>query len=121
MEKVEAIDKKILSERRMFARLRIKLPLKFSEEGKEEKEEAQTVDISANGIGFISKKRLLPETNLEIQLRWEESEPLHLKGRVIWSKELENNQGYRTGVNLEEVNLIKLGKACALNRLKDGD
>ncbi len=102
-------------DRRLFARFPVKLPLRFLEKGKIRKNEAQTVDISAIGIGFISKKKLSPDTLLEIWLDTpDRDEPLYIVGRVVWSK----RRGviirkWRTGVYLIRVNLIDLGRVLS--------
>jgi len=101
-------------DRRIFARIPIKLHLRFSKKDEEDINEAITVDISANGVGFISKAKLSSDTTLEMWLDLDIDgvlRPLYIKGKVIWSKGLENeNQQWRTGVCFEETNLMKFNR-----------
>ena len=99
-------------DRRVFARLPVKLPLRFLEIGRNKESKAQTLNICANGVGFISKKRLSPDTPLEMWLEMsDQNEPLYIRGRVIWAKKLGGKtQEWRIGVVFERVNLIGLGR-----------
>lgn len=97
---------------RLFARLSIKIPLRFSKSGQGEISVAETVDISAKGVGFISKTALSPNMPLEIWLDMpDHHRPLYITGKVIWSK----NQGGKNklcqaGVQFKNANLMDLGR-----------
>ncbi len=111
MEQLNKIEKNsVLIDRRMFTRFPVKLPLRFLEGEKEY--EAQTLNISGNGIGFISKIKLSPNTPLKMCLYIPaHCKPLYITGKVIWSKNLRADiQEWRTGVYLEKVNLVGLNR-----------
>jgi hypothetical protein len=98
-------------ERRIFARINIKIPLKFLNSANDKEGTAETVDISANGVGFVTKENLLPETPLEMWLDIpDHHDPLHILGKVVWSQDLGNNMDKRIGVHLGEERLIGLGR-----------
>ena len=101
-------------DRRIFIRFPIKLPIKFLPMGKQKKSKAETIDISANGIGFISKTEMSRNTPLEIWLDApNRDKPLYFAGKVIWSKiRGVKFQQWRTGVLLKLANLIDLGRLC---------
>ncbi len=116
----ESINNKKLSkrnhgftDRRVFARIRIRLPLKYTKANIRTKirKQAQTLDISAKGIGFISNENLLPNTVLEMWLELPENhQPLYLTGKVIWSKNLKGGgKEWRCGVLFDKVDLVGLG------------
>jgi hypothetical protein len=100
-----------MNERRIFARINIKIPVKFLNSANGKEGAAETVDISANGIGFVTKEDLLLETPLEIWLDIpDHHEPLRVLGKVVWSCDLGDNIHKRVGVELEEESLIGLGR-----------
>jgi len=79
--------------------------LKQNKEG-----EAQVQDISAKGIGLITKEELSPHTPLELWLEIpDKGEPLYSRGEVAWTKKLEPDK-YRVGVNLEKADLMGLSR-----------
>ena len=101
----------MMNDRRTFARIKIKIPLKFLNPLNEKKGQAETVDISANGIGFVTGEDLPPQTPLEIWLDVpDHHEPLHLLGRVAWSTDADDHLSKRIGVQLEEQRLIGVGR-----------
>jgi hypothetical protein len=100
-----------MEERRVFARIKIKIPIKFLvlPEGKEG--QAETVDISANGVGFVTKDDLAVKNALEMWLDLpDHHEPLHVLGKVAWSKDTGDNIHQRVGVHLGEERPIGLGR-----------
>jgi hypothetical protein len=103
-----------LVDRRIFTRLSVKLPLRFLEPGDKREHHAQVINISANGIGFINKKRLAPNTYLQMWLNMpDHCKPLYIIGKVIWSKSLEIIPSrWRVGAEVKKVNLVGLGRIC---------
>ncbi|MDI6759021.1 MAG: PilZ domain-containing protein, partial [Candidatus Omnitrophota bacterium] len=103
-----------MEDRRIFERLKAKITLKFSLVGSTKQIEAESMDISGDGIGFITKENnLTPNTSLEILLIIPGSkEPLYikLKDKVAWSKKLETMNCQRVGAHLEEEKLMNI--AC---------
>lgn len=98
--------------RRIFARIPIKLPLRFLEEGKTKKTQAQIINLSGNGIGFVSKRQLSPNTPVEIWVNIpSRNEPVYIAGKIVWSQNLVvHHQEWRSGVLLNNANPILLGQ-----------
>jgi len=93
-------------DRRDFARFSIDLRVQFLDPINNKKGEGQTKDISAKGIGMLTNKNLSPETEVEMWVKIpHKEEPLYIKGKVIWSKEVEDNK-YRVGISLDHPDLI---------------
>lgn len=99
-----------ITERRKYLRFNAesKIDVKIREVSGEEKPssaiEAITKNLSVEGIRFKSKKKLKPGAvvKLEITIPLYKS-PLHLEGKVIWSKQLEDEKDkdiFDTGVKL---------------------
>jgi len=100
-----------MEERRIFARIKIKIPLKFLKSKTATAGEAETLDISANGIGFATKEELSAGTPMEIWVKLpDHHEPIHLIGKVVWVSDLGENALKRVGVHLEEERFIELGR-----------
>jgi len=98
-------------ERRVFARINIRIPLKFLISTNDKVGDAEMVDISANGVGFLTKEDLPPKTPLEIWVKLpDHHEPIHLIGRVVWSCDSGQEMSKRVGVCLEEDRLLELGR-----------
>lgn len=98
-------------ERRIFARIKIKMPIKILNPANDKICTAETVDISANGVGLVTEESLTPETTLEMWLDIpDHHEPLHVLGKVVWTYDLEDNIHKRVGVQLGEERLINLGR-----------
>jgi len=97
------------TDRRIFARIPKMLSIRFlaSEKGKEL--HGQTVDISANGVGLLSKEKLSPQTLLEMWLELPNNRgPFYTRGEVVWLQPLTETGGYRVGVHLEKAELMGL-------------
>jgi hypothetical protein len=99
-----------MEDRRIFARLPVRFPLRYFEHKSGQEGQAHTQDISAKGIGLVGNKELAPQTSLEIWVEVpDKGEPLYTRGEVVWSKELEPNL-YQAGVNLEKADLMGLSR-----------
>jgi hypothetical protein len=97
------------TDRRIFARIPISLPIRFLAYGQEKECMAKTVDISANGIGLVCEEKLSPQTSLEMWLELPENRsPFYTRGEVIWSHPSADRAEYRTGVHLEKAELMGL-------------
>ena len=113
MQAHTGINKNVgFEDRRVFDRIHHKFSLRFSEWNKEREIEAQAVDISGAGIGFVSSKRLAPKTPLEIWLKIPDHDaPVYATGLVIWSKNLSGDiQKWRIGVRFIKANVLDLGQ-----------
>ena len=97
------------SDRRLFARIPAKVPIRLLAAGQEEECKAQTVDISANGIGLVAGEQFAPQTSLEMWLDLPDTKgPFYTRGEVVWSQQIKDTPEYRTGVRLEKAELIGL-------------
>ena len=77
---------------------------------------AETQDISAQGIGLLAQKELLPRTPLEIWLHLPDGdEPLYTRGQVVWSRMVEPDS-YKVGVGLEKVDLMEMSRVLRTNK-----
>ena len=67
-------------------------------------DQTQTVDISRNGIGFVSPHphQINEKVAIEIQLK-PDTEPVLVLGVVKWVRKLSDSDQYRVGLNFEEV------------------
>lgn len=104
-----------MEDRRVFARINIKFPLKFLDPSSGKEGKGETVDISANGVGFITKEKISTKTPLEMWLEIpDRHSPLYTRGDVVWSKADAKKQ--RVGVRLEKAEFMGLGRAMWLKR-----
>jgi Tfp pilus assembly protein PilZ len=79
---------------------------------------AQTHDISAQGIGFITEKKLSANTYIDIQLSLPDTkESLFTKGRVTWIEKI-GPHGYRAGVSLEKPELMGISLVLRTIQIK---
>lgn len=101
-----------MDDRRVFARIDAKLPVRFLDPVNGGEGTAQTFDISANGIGFTTSSRDL-SSNMRLEM-WldipDQHEPLYTRGEVVWSK------GSRIGVHLEKAELMGLARVLWIKR-----
>ncbi|MDI6758463.1 MAG: PilZ domain-containing protein [Candidatus Omnitrophota bacterium] len=107
-----------MKDRRIFERLKAKITLRFSTpENKED--EGESVDISGNGISFLTKEgSLKPNMLLEISLIVHgSSEKIHFKNKIAWIEKVEKKGYQRIGVHLEKERLMKI--AYVLQKKKE--
>ncbi len=97
-------------DRRIFARISTTIPIRFLASGKNKEVSGFTVDVSANGIGFMSEERLSPKTSLEVWVELPKNKgPFYTRGEVIWSlPSTKEKEKYRNGIRLEKAELIGL-------------
>jgi len=101
-------------DRRMFERFSVEFPLEYSNFSLIKKGLAQTVDISANGIGLVTNRDLPKDILLDIWLNVPDNgEPLYTRGEVVWSSMLEDNK-YMVGVKLEKPNFMGFARVLRL-------
>jgi hypothetical protein len=93
-------------DRRLFARFAVELAVGYTEQDTSNKNNAQTHDISAQGICFVTEKKLPADTFIDIQFNLPDAkESMSAKGRVVWAEKL-GTRGYRAGVCLERPELM---------------
>jgi len=96
-------------DRRIFARIRKSLPIRILAVGQDEEHKAETVDISAHGIGIESERKLSPQTRLEMWLELPENRgAFYTRGEVVWSQALTDTNKQRVGIRLEKAELMGL-------------
>jgi len=95
---------------RVFERFPVKLAMKYLDLGSNKEGQAQTMDISAKGIGLTSSDMLTPNTSVEMWLKVpDRGDPLYTRGEVAWSQMVGNNQ-FRSGVNLDRADLMGISR-----------
>jgi len=106
-----------MEDRRVFERINIKLPVKFLEPASGREGSADTIDISANGLGLIVNERLSALTSLEMWLGIpDQHESLYARGEVVWSEPLPGTGEHRVGVRLEKAELMGLARVLWLKK-----
>jgi hypothetical protein len=106
----ETMEKQSFEDRRIFARIPVDTQVRYLDLGTNYEGQARAKDISAKGIGMISKENLTPNTSLELWIDMpDKGEPLYTRGEVVWSKAIEDNY-YRVGINLEKADLMGISR-----------
>jgi len=106
-----------MDDRRVFARIDAKFPLRFLDPVNGREGNAETFDISANGIGFVSREDLSANTRLELWLDIpDQHEPLYTRGEVVWSQALSGTPQQRIGIHLEKAELMGLARVLWIKR-----
>jgi c-di-GMP-binding flagellar brake protein YcgR len=97
------------ADHRLFARIGRALPIRILAAGQDKEYKAETVDISAQGIGIESNKRLSPNTQLEMWLELPENQgSFYARGEVVWSQASAGRDKQRVGIRLEKAELMGL-------------
>ncbi len=105
---VEMID------RRVFERFAATVPVNLIDLDAGGELVADTCDVSAKGIGVVSKECLRLGNRLELWLKIKDGgEPLYTRGSVIWSAQQETGE-YRGGICLEKAELMGLSRIFRL-------
>jgi hypothetical protein len=106
-----------MDDNRVFERISARFPLRFLDPVSGREGEAQTVDISANGVGLIADEAIVPTTPLELWMRIpDQHEPLYTRGKVVWSKSEADPRQQRLGVRLEKAELMGLARILWLKK-----
>lgn len=99
-------------ERRVFARINLKVPLKFLDVQNNNVGSGQTLDISANGVGFITKEDLSTNSQLDIWIYVpDHHDPVYVKGEVVWQQQINDSEDKRVGVHIGKERAVDLGRA----------
>jgi hypothetical protein len=100
-----------MEDRRIFARINTRLPVRFLDSTSGREGQADTIDISANGLGLVTNESLSAMTPLEMWLGIpDQHEPLYTRGEVVWSESLSSAGDHRLGVRLEKAELMGLAR-----------
>ncbi|MFA5099648.1 MAG: PilZ domain-containing protein [Candidatus Omnitrophota bacterium] len=95
---------------RVFERFPVKLAMKYLDLGSNKEGQAQTMDISAKGIGVTTNAMLSPNTSVEMWLKVpDRGDPLYTRGEVVWSQMVGSNN-FRSGVNLDKADLMGISR-----------
>ena len=109
------------ADRRSFERIKLELPIKFKISPENIEGDFILRDVCGNGLGVVSKKKLSPESNIDLWVRIPDNKPeLHIKGKVVWSKAVEG-EGYRAGIVFEKLDLMPLWRIFREARIKATD
>jgi hypothetical protein len=101
-----------MEDRRIFARIDVTFPLRFLDPNSGKEGVADAVDISANGVGFVTRESLTNKAPLEIWLEIpDQHEPLYTRGQVSWIGSAQGSAHTRVGVRLENARLMALARA----------
>ena len=104
-----------MEDRRVFARINTRLPVRFLDPSSGREGKADTIDISANGLGLVTNESLSVMTPLEMWLDIpDQHEPLYTRGEVVWSESLSSAGDNRVGVRLEKAELMGLARVLWL-------
>lgn len=102
----EIMAESAYADRRVFERFAAKFPVKFLIPHTNQEGLAQTQDVSAKGLGLVTKEELPVNASLELWLETpDRGESLYTRGEVVWSKCLEINR-CQAGIKLEEADLM---------------
>lgn len=97
-----------LTERRIFSRLNVYLPVKFKTALLANRGQAYCMNISAGGVKIITDEPVMADSAMELWVNVPNSElPFYTKGKIVWVKEDRNNL-YSAGISFNEPNLIML-------------
>jgi hypothetical protein len=99
-----------LEDRRIFERFHVNVPIRFFDSANDQEGTAEVFDISAKGLGLITREKLPENTPLEIWIDVpDKGEPLYSRGEVVWSMAT-NISEFRAGVNLQKADLMGLSR-----------
>lgn len=91
-------------ERRIFPRFTVQIPAGFIASPLTQTPNTWTHDISVEGLGLFSYKKLTRGTPVEVYLQMKDNdEEIIAKGKIIWIEPDKNK--YRIGIKLEEKHL----------------
>jgi len=100
-----------VEDNRVFARINTRLPVRFLNPVDGSEGMGETIDISANGVGFVTNQEIASRTPLEMWLNIpDQHEPLYTRGRVMWSGSAASSGQSRIGVRLDKAELMGLAR-----------
>ncbi len=105
-----SLDNNFKEDRRIFERLAVTIPVDMTDLDAVKESVAQTCDVSAKGVGLITKDCLNPGNRVELLLNIDDGkEPFYTKGCVMWSSEHEAGR-YRSGILFDKPELMGLSR-----------
>ncbi len=107
----------VMQDRRIFARLPVKLSARILNPVNGFESQTNTVDISANGVGLEVPRGVSSGTPLELWLHIpDRHEPLYSRGEVVWTQPLPYSPLQRAGIALERAHLMGLARVLWMQR-----
>jgi len=102
---------KEMNDRRIFERFSTRFPARFLSRDSASEGQAQTLDISAKGMGLETAQELKLRSDVEIWLDLpDKGGPLYARGQVVWSRQQGLNN-FHSGVELEKADLMGISRA----------
>jgi len=99
-----------MDDRRIFQRFNIRFPVRFLNLSTGQEGEAETIDVSAKGVGLSSSMQISPNSLLEMWLKIpDKGEPLYTRGEVSWANPV-GGSDCRAGINLERADLMGISR-----------
>ena len=114
--------KRITEERRRFIRLEVPIEVKYvvEEDSDPVRKRVATKDLSCDGLRFISERKLDEGSLLDLNLTIPgATNPVHIKGKAIWSKKLSTEDAAPFEVGVEFVQIEEDNKNTFLKYLCD--
>lgn len=106
-----------MDDRRVFERIDTRLPLRFLNPENGQEGEAETLDISANGIGFVTNAEVAATAPLEMWLSIpDQHDPFYTRGEVAWADVSPVTGQRRVGVRLDRAEFMGLGRALWMKK-----
>lgn len=98
------------SDRRVFERFNVSLPVKFIDLRENQEGCAETCDVSAKGLCLELYHEVKPSSSMELWLEIpDHGSPFYTRGRVVWATQVKPNL-WHTGINLEKAELMGLAR-----------
>jgi hypothetical protein len=99
------VDNSNFAEKRAFLRYPINIPVGYLEPYSRTETFGLTRDISEEGLCIISDRPMLQDSSVDVYLRLkDDSRRIHRRGRVAWSKMIEQGK-YYNGIRLDDEHL----------------
>lgn len=100
-----------MEDRRMFERIKTRSALRVLDTVSGSEGRAETVDISAGGIGFHTEMSLCSNDSLQLWMQVPgRQEGFYTRAKVAWAKPQEEADGQRVGVRFNKPELMSLAR-----------
>ena len=97
-------------DRRVFERIPVCRAVRLLDVYTSSDMDTTTCDLSAKGLGIVSKEYLEPNDRLEIWLDMpDRKEPFYTRGKVVWSRWQDTGK-YRVGICLEKAEFMGMSR-----------
>ena len=97
-------------DRRVFERISVRLPVRLIDLINNQEIAADTLDVSAKGLGIVSNQALNAGDALELWLSMpDRKEPFYTRGSVVWTQPQETGN-YRAGICLDRAEFMGMAR-----------